>query len=160
MAIKFGAENLNKHRELAESVKNGLDRNGAVISEKESHGTYYENLPEGLTKKQVEDLSKYNVHYIAAAHLAVGEMAADAFVEDKNLDRVTASMGYFGKNDSIDMTVDRSKTYQNRLTDGDDKEVTKHLVVKTQITTASGKGYGVKAIRDSMSQEFEGMFKK
>jgi len=161
MTVKFKSENIQKYRDLVDSIKDNLEVNGTNIKEKESHSAYYANLPEGITKTQVETISKYNSKFVTASHVAIGEMAADIFQKDKNAQQVYGSIGFFSKSDSIDITVNRSKTYQNHLAENEaDKEVTKHLVMKAIVTTQSSKGYGVKSVKEAMSEEFQDMFKK
>lgn len=161
MSVNFKSENLQKHKDLANKIKDNLVAENNIIKEKTPRLAYIENLPEGITPEQVEELSKYNGKFVTAAHVAVGEMAADIFKGSKSIENVEAEVGYFGKNDSINISVARTKTFQNHLAKDDaDKEVTKYLVMQTTITTASAKGTGLKAVRDSMSEEFAGMFNK
>ena len=111
--------------------------------------------------EHVEELAKYNSKFVTSAHVAVGELAADIFKQNKNIDQVEAQLGFFGKTDSIEIGVSRTKTYQNHLAERpEDKEITKHLVMKTTVTSQSIKGYGLKSVRESMSEEFQGMFSK
>lgn len=161
MTVNFKSENVGKYKELSDKIKETLEVADATIKEKESHLAYYGNLPEDISKKQVEELAKYNSKYVTATHVAVGELAADIFKGKKSIESVEAEVGYFGKADSISISVSRSKTYQNHLAkDEADKEVTKQLVMQTTVTSQSAKGYGLKAVRESMSEEFAGMFKK
>lgn len=161
MAVNFKTEALAKHKDLSNSIKDHLDVSGTTIKEKEPHSAYYANLPEGISKKEVEEIAKYNSKFVTAAHVAVGEMASEIFVKDKSASEVNATVGFFGKSDSIDITVNRSKTYQNHLaTNEAEKEVTKHLVMKTTVTSQSVKGHGLKSVREAMSEEFQGLFKK
>jgi hypothetical protein len=161
MAVNFKNETVQKYKDLSDKIKEELVVEGASIKEKESHSAYFNNLPEGVTKKQVEEVAKYNSKFVTASHLAVGELAADVFKSNKSIDQVEAELGYFGKQDTINMTVFREKTYQNHLAkDPSEKEVTKHLVMQSTVTSQSVKGYGIKALRDAMSEEFESMFKK
>lgn len=161
MSVKFTSENLQKHGELAGKIKAGLTVEGTTIKEKESHSAYIANLPEGHTAKSVEELSKYNGRFVTATHVAVGELAADIFKGNKSVDSVEAEIGYFGKNDSISINVAREKVFQNHLAkDPSEKEVVKNLVMHTTVSSSSVKGSGLKAVRDSMSEEFSGMFKK
>lgn len=157
----FTSDNVQKYKPLSGEIKKGLTVNGATIKENESHATYYANLPEGHTQKSVEELAKYNSKYVTASHVAVGELATEVFLENPSVNQVEAQIGFFGKSDNIEISVSRSKTYQNHLAENDaDKEVTKHLVMKTTVTSTSAKGYGVKAVKDSMSEEFQGLFSK
>lgn len=161
MTVNFKSENVMKHKDLSDKIKSSLEVNGTTIKEKESHSAYLSNLPEGIERKHVEDLAKYNSKFVTSAHIAVGELAADIFKHDKSATQVEAQVGFFGKTDSIEVAVSRSKTYQNHLAERDeDKEITKHLVMKTTVTSQSVKGYGLKAVRDSMSEEFQGLFSK
>lgn len=161
MTVNFKADNLQKHKPLSSKIKEACVVDGTSIKETESHSAYYGNLPEGITKKEVEELAKYNSKFVTAAHVAVGEMASEIFVKDKNASEVNAQIGYFAKTDDISIAVSRSKIYQNHLAENEaDKEVTKHLVMKTTVTSQSVKGYGLKSVRESMSEEFQGLFKK
>ena len=161
MSVTFKSENLSKHKELSDKIKEALVAEGTSIKEPESHSAYFNNLPEGISRKEVEEVAKYNTKFVTAAHVAVAEVAANIFVNDKSAQEVNATVGFFGKSDSIDVTINRTKTYQNHLASNDDeKEVTKHLVMKTTVTSQSMKGYGLKSIRESMSEEFQGLFKK
>jgi hypothetical protein len=161
MAVNFKSDNIQKHKDLSDKIKDALEVNGATIKEKESHSAYLSNLPEGIGKKEIEELSKYNSKFVTATHVAVGELAADIFNKDKNIQQVEAEVGYFGKSDTINISVFKEKTYQNHLAkDESEKEVTKHLVMQSTITSQSIKGSGLKAVRESMSEEFSNMFKK
>ena len=172
MAVVFKSDNVQKYSDIKDSIKAGLKvediANGskhANIVEVEDHNAYYSNLPDGHTKKTVDELSKYNVRFANAAVIAVAEVAADVFLENKSVDTVDAKIGYFGSRDSIEPTVSRTKTYQNRLVDPENPgaepaEITKDLVIKTTISTLSGDGYGLKAVRESMSREFSDLLKK
>ena len=60
MSVNFKSQAIEKHRELADSIKSNLVVDGTTIKETESHAAYYANLPEGITQKEVESLSKYS----------------------------------------------------------------------------------------------------
>lgn len=161
MTIKFKADNLQKHKELSDAIKSNLALDGTSIKEKEGHGAYYGSLPEELDKKTVEAVANYNSRFITASHIAIGEMAAECFNKNKDATEVEAELGYFGKSDKINVSVSREKVYQNHMATGDQpKEITKHLVMKTSVSSTSAKGYGLKSIRDSMSEEFRDNFNK
>lgn len=161
MTVKFKSDNIEKYRVLADGIKDSLVVSEATITEKEPHSAYYNNLPEGIGKKEIEELSKYNSKFMTAAHIAVGELAADVFKSKKSVTSVAAEIGYFANSDSININVSRSKTYQNHLAKpGEDKEVTKQLVMQTTVNSQFNNGYGLKAVRASMSEEFAEMFKK
>ncbi len=158
MAVTFKNETLAKHSQLAGSIKNNLVVENTTIKEQESHKAYYENLPEGIQKETVETIAGYNQSYVAAAHVAVGEIAADEFNKNKELERLDAQLGFFGKKDSIEMTVHREKTYRNNFAETEeDKQLKKHLVVTASVKSS---GHGLKPIREAMSEEFANSFAK
>lgn len=158
MSVNFKSEALQKHAGLAASIKDSLEVKGTSVAEKESHGAYYSNLPEGLTKEVVEDLSKYNNAFTAAAHVAFGEVAADIFVNNADAQKVNGEIGFFGKRDNIELTAHREKTYRNNFAESEeDKELKKHLVINASVNVS---GYGLKSIREAMSEEFKDKFAK
>lgn len=161
MSLNFKSETIGKFKDLSDNIKANLIVEDTSIKEKEPHSAYYAGLPEGINKKSVDELSKYNSRFMTAAHVAVGELAAGMFKGNKAVSVVEAELGFFGKNDSINITVQRSKTYQNHLAkDGDSKEVTKNLVMSTTASVHSAKGTSLKSVKEAMSEEFSGMFKK
>lgn len=158
MAVNFTTDTLQKHKPLANAIKEGLVVEGNTIKEAESHATYFGNLPEGIERDTVESIAKYNNDYVGASHVAIGELAAGIFNEDKDAQKVEASMGFFGKKDKLTTTVHRTKTYRNNFAEKEeDKELKKHLVMQTSIQTS---GHGLKSIRESMSEEFKNSFAK
>jgi len=160
MSFTFKSDNLEKHRELSDKIKENLVVEDTTIKEKEEHSAYYKNLPDGITKKEVEAISKYNSKFITSAHLAVGELATDIFKGNKKAEEVNANIGYFGPQDNIEISIFREKTYQNHLAKDGNTEITKNLVMQTTVNSISNKGLGLKAAREAMSQEFANMFKK
>lgn len=159
--MKFTSDIVGKYQDLATKIAEGLEATDGVIKEKESHSAYYANLPEGHTKDGVVELTKYNSKFVTASHVAVAQLAADVFKKSKSTERVYASVGFFGPNDSIDIQVDRSKTFTNHLAkDENEKEITKHLHMSTAVNMKSAKGTSIKSVKDSMGEEFKGMFSK
>lgn len=158
MAISFNAEALKKHKPLSDAVKGTLEVNGTTIKEKEDHKAYFENLPNDWDKEKVEELSKYNHSFVAATHVAFGELASEIFEENKEAMRVDCKVGFFGARDSIATTVHREKVYSNNFAETEaEKKLTKHLVMNTTVETST---YGLKSIRESMSEEFRDRFAK
>lgn len=158
MTVNFKNETLKKHNPLAGNIKSTLTVEGSTIKETESHSAYFSNLPEEISKEQVEVLAKYNNHFVQASHVAVGEIATEAMLANPDLTRMDAKLGFFGPRDSVEMTIHRDKTYRNNFAENEeDKELKKSLVMNTSINTS---GYGLKAIKDSMSEEAKGLFAK
>lgn len=158
MTVNFKSENLQKHQPLATKIKETLVVDGSAIKEEESHKAYFENLPEGIDKSTVENVAKYNQNFVTAAHVAVGEIAADQFNKNKELNRMDAKLGFFGKRDNVELTVHREKEYRNNFAETEEeKTLKKHLVINSSVSSSD---YGLKSIRDSMSEEFSNSFAK
>lgn len=156
MTVRFTSEAIEKHRGLADAIKSGLGVEGTVIKEKESHSAYNANLPDGITPDTIKAVSKYNGSFVKAAHVAIGETAAEIFKSDKSVDKVTASMGYFAPSDSLNFTAERSRVYPNPQAGADDPaKITKNLVLTM---TDDIRGQSVKSLRDAMSAEFTNKF--
>jgi len=158
--MEFKADNLTKFKALADKIKATLEVENHAIKEAKSHTAYYDNLPEGHTRDTVAALSDYNSKFVTASHIAVGEIATGILAKDKKVDTIEAEIGMFGKNDHINITVNRSKTYNNFLAkDDQDKEITKHLVMTTSVSMHSAKGTALKSVKEAMGEEFHGKFK-
>lgn len=156
--VIFTHDIATKNRSLVDSIKGNLQHEGAVIKEKTVHQAYDQNLPEGLTPEIIKELSHYNGTFANATRVAIGEMAAEIFNADKEVNRVEGSVGYFAHGDSMNVTVDRTRKYVNPKTTGeDDKTVTKHLVITDSFEL---KGASYKSLKDSMSTEFANTFSK
>lgn len=150
---------LEKHSGLANSILEYLKSEDGTITETESHGAYNKNLPEGITPDTVEALSNYNAKFVSAAHAAVGEMAADIFAKDKKRENVQAQIGFFGKNDTIEIDVSRKETFTNHYAkEGEPKEVVKPLFMSTTVNIKSAKGIGLKAIKQELSKTLSSKF--
>lgn len=156
--VIFNHDFATKNHSLVVSIKGNLEYEGAVIKEKSPHHAYDQNLPEGLTPELIKELSRYNGTFANATRLAIGEMAAEIFNADKEVNRVEGSVGYFAHGDSMNVTVDRTRTYANpKATGEDDKTVTKHLVITDSFEL---KGASCKSLKDSMSTQFANTFSK
>lgn len=74
---------------------------------------YIKNLPEDITVEQIKTINKYNTEFTAAAGLAFGEVAVGVLKKNKDLDRANLTIPTVDR-DTINMTFDRSKTYNDR----------------------------------------------
>jgi len=158
MSVNFKAEALQKHQPLAAKIKDSLVVEGPAIKEEESHKAYFDNLPEGLDKSIVENVAKYNQSYVTAAHVAVGEIAAEQYNANSDLTRMDAKIGFFGKRDCIELTVHREKEFRNNFAENEEDKIRKkHLVINSSVSSSD---YGLKSVRDAMSEEFSNTFAK
>jgi hypothetical protein len=146
---------------LADKIQENLVINDGNIEEKEKHSVYDSNLPEGVTPETVNKIAKYNAAFINASHIATARMAAELFKEDKNKNVVNASIGFFGPDDTVDITVHRSKTFTNSFAkEGEPKEVEKNLYMQSAVTVRSNSGIGLKSLKEELSNELSSLFKE
>lgn len=156
MTVRFQNEQIDKHRPLADAIKDNLVVDKDTIKEKEQHQAYNANLPEGFTPALVKDLAAYNARFVKAGHIAVGEVAAEVMSKDKSVDKVSANIGYSAPSDSLNFTVERNRVYPNPQATGDEPtKITKHLVISMSTDI---RGQSVKSIRDAMSEGFKDRF--
>lgn len=158
MSVHFNNDKLKKHRGMADQIKSHLTVADNNITEAESHSAYHATLPEGLTPEVVNKVADHNIAFNKAAHLAVGELAGEVFLADRDVEVVRAELGYFGKHDSVTMSVYPTKEFRNiHAKPGEEQTITKHLVINTTTTTNIP---GLKGLRAAMSEEFAEMFSK
>ena len=164
MSVIFKNDKVTEHRASVDKIKAALQRGdnntkgAATFKEAEPHTAYNACLAEGLTPEIIEKVSQNNQAFAKATHIAVAELAGDVFVADPNIDKVVASVGYFGGNSSLITSVDRSKEYPNiKAGEGEPTKITKHLVVSQDEDI---RGHGLKSLKDSLSAEFKDSFLK
>lgn len=160
MSVTFKNEGLAKHRDLANSIKATLHREGAQILEKESHGAYNANLPEGFTADSVKALTRYNGHYLKASTLAVGEFAAAEFKTDKKLQELTAKVGFQAPGDAYVFSVEREHEFpiprgKDEAPDAPRRKTVKHLHIERTVELS---GTSIKSVTSLMSEEFKDRF--
>jgi len=149
------------YTELADKIQKNLEVQDGNIEEKEKHSVYDQNLPDNITPDMVKSLAKYNAAFVNASHIAVGRMAANLFKEDKKKQTVNASIGFFGPDDTVDITVHRSKTFTNSFAkEGEPKEVEKTLYMQSSVTVRSNNGSGLRNLKEELSKELSSIFNK
>lgn len=156
--VTFKNDTANKYRVIADKIKAGMTREGTLLSETESHSAYNASLPEGLTPEIIKQVSAHNCNFTKAAHVAVAEMAAEVLVENPELTRVHAKVGFFAPSDNLIFNIDRSREYPvPKAAEGEPLKVTKHLVISCDEDI---RGQGLKSLKDSLSNEFKDLFVK
>ena len=73
---------------------------------------YYENLPENITKEQVDEIDAYNTDYMSGGVVAFGKHFSQLAADNPNLNVFQGELKMSGKN-SISVQTDRVKTYPN-----------------------------------------------
>ena len=163
MALQFNSTRIDAHRELADKIKEAskVDVAARQITEETPCGTYMGNLPEGLTPELVAAKAAYDSRFLSAAHVAVGELAAELFNNDQEAKEVSASFGYGDARGKLSFDVTRQTEYRNSFAkEGEASHVTKHLVMSATVHATSNVGHGLKALREDLSEQFVGSFKK
>ena len=123
-------------------------RNGAITAE---DNTFEKTLPEDLTMDIVNKVSDHNTTFVSAGIHAMGRMAIDAMSQHKNLDSASGTINMGGK-DTLAATIDRSRTYANRLQEGA-TDVVKYGVTDVDYTVVAGKNAGqLKKVRQAIGE--------
>lgn len=148
-------ENISR---IAEVIKSNLDytvnESVAKVEEKERRSSYLSCLPEGVDKEIIDKVDKYNREFIAATHRAVGETASEIMKKDKAVQTVTASVGFMGARDSIDLNVERQVEMKNNFAkEGQPDTVVKHLYMTGKVNTHVPSSV-VKSIKEELAEAF------
>lgn len=126
--------------EMSEKIKSQLKidgRNGHITGE---DNIFESTLPEDLTMETVNKVSDHNTTFVAAGVHAMGSLAVEAMKDHSHLNEATGSIKMGGK-DTLDVNIERSRTYANRLQEGAD-DVVKHGVMDINYTVMAGKNAG------------------
>jgi len=100
---------LSLSAQIAASVT--VDKEAGKVDYKVEEGkdnVYVQNLPEGITAETVAQINDYNALFVAAGTHAVGNAGIDAFVANKDLTRVNATLPTVGK-DAVKISMERTK---------------------------------------------------
>ncbi len=127
-----------KVRTLATSLKEefSYDPSTHTIAGEKS---FENHLPDGLDMKTVEGVHDYEVQFVAASGLAVGQMAIEAMAMDKGIDKISGSFN-MGKRNEASHVVTREKKFTNIA---DPKSpIHKHGDLSTTYTVYAGLNQG------------------
>lgn len=104
--------------ELSEKIKLGLsvERETGIGSEKTD--TYYDNLPEGVTRETDKAVDDYRSLYVPAAVKAAGDLHVEALAGNKKLTQATTQVKV-GAYNELSVVTDRSKVFTNSFGDGE-----------------------------------------
>ena len=123
-------------------------RNGAITAEE---NTFEKTLPEDLTMDIVNKVSDHNTTFVAAGVHAMGQMAIESMGQHKNLDSASGTIKMGGK-DTLEVGIDRSRTYANRLQEGA-TDVVKYGVTDIDYTVVAGKNAGqLKKVKQAIGE--------
>ena len=104
--------------ELSEKIKASIAVDGTTGVGSEKADTYYDNLPEGLTKEIDTAVDDYRGLYIPAAVKAAGDLHVEALAGNKKLNQATTQLKVGAYND-LSVVTDRSKVFSNSFGDGE-----------------------------------------
>lgn len=97
---------------LATNVKEDLQYNKDTHTINSEHDLYSKHLPEDLSMEVVEKVNGYDIAFVAATGMAVGEMAIEKMAKEKNVEQISAEFN-MGKKNSISHVVTRERTFTN-----------------------------------------------
>lgn len=126
-----------------------LDANTGVGAVKSD--VYHDNLPEGLTKQVVTEVSNYNSDFIAASTYAFGKLAVDAMKGNTGLTTATVEIPMAGK-DNVAIATERQHVFNvPSRGEGKPEEITKYGSTTVAYTVHNGKNAGqLKAARNAI----------
>lgn len=157
MAVTFKGERIDKYEAVTAEYTNNFEKNEkGIYVEKERMAPIYANLPEGVTKKQYEEIKKVEDACFNAAHISLAQSAANDFKNDPELQEVVGEF-QIGPNNRTKVAIARSKSYPNPQHKENPElpaEITKHLQVRT---SSKNKGRDYEAIRRELSTRYEEM---
>jgi hypothetical protein len=137
-------------RKLAEKITIGLEYNAEDHSITGSKDLYESCIPEDLSMPVVKKVHSFDTDFVAAGALAFGTAALGHIKKDKTLDRVTGEIPMDGRN-KAGFAMDRSKTYENRL--GDGEKVTKFGEMHVSMEVRPGRNVGdLKAVKKELNE--------
>ncbi len=132
--------------EVSKEVIDMSQKIASVLSyDAESHtftvpkDTFKTCIPEHLSEKIIKEVNDFQTDFVAAGAKAVGEASIDKLKEDKKIDRVFAELAMQGRN-KASYAMDRTKTYENRL--GNGEKVEKFGVLTTKYHVRTGRNVG------------------
>lgn len=125
-----------------------VDNSTGVVVEKDDTSVFDTNLPNGLTPKQVKDLSDYSKDYAAAGVYAIGQISRNAFAANQSLTKVSGDLK-MGYKDSLHVAVSKTQV----VVDGKDDEPVTKYGVQSVLTVRHGKDDGQMKIARNMFAE-------
>ncbi len=125
---------------LAENVRKDLqyEKDTHTISSGEKN-LYESHLPETLTMEVVEKVNGYDVAFVAATGLAVGEMAIEHMAKEKSVEQISAEFP-MGKKNGVAHVVTRERVFTN-ITDAKNP-VHKFGDLASTLTVQAGRNQG------------------
>lgn len=128
-----------------------LDKDTGIGTEIEAGKLYEDNLPDGLTMKEVKLKADYDTKFVAAAAHAAGVMSIEAMKANPNLNETSFDFR-IGVRDELNVGTDRRREYTNRL-GGAEETIVKHGDMRTKyVNKAASQSAGqLKIVRQSIA---------
>ena len=152
--------------ELADAIKKDLTVNDTAIGVIAEKDPYYSNIPENLTKENVDDTHAYDRTFLAASTKAIGDMAIDHMKEHKKVTLMTGcvNMGDAGKGRFNTNEVTLHKDFEVRIPSKDGESATKvkplHVVSKLTVIGTGSKSGAMGAVLDGLTEVASEAFAK
>lgn len=143
--------------QLADSIRKDLKIGEAGVAADLGKDFFERNLPENISMADVKRVDGFRSDLIAAATLALGETAIDAFKKDKNLPQV--SLQIKTNQDKIQVQIDRERKFPNRMGGEGAPDIVRHLQANVRYKVASAGDRGAfKQVRDHLREQGSKIF--
>ncbi len=124
------------------------DKDSHTIKAEEN--IYAKNLPEGLSMEVVDKVNNYDVQFVAASGLAVGEIAIQHMAKEKTVEQISAEFS-MARHNSVNHVVTRERTFTN-ITDPSNP-IPKYGDLATKVTIQAGRNQGeLKKVRNTLHE--------
>lgn len=133
---------------LSENIKKELKYDKDSHTIKSENSVYSENLPDGITMDTVEKVNHYDVTFVAATGMAVGEMAIHQMAKEKTVEQISAEFP-MSKHNNVTHVVTRERTFTN-IADPNNP-IPKWGDLATKVTIQAGRNQGeLKKVRNTL----------
>lgn len=110
-----------------------------------------------VTADEIVRVQKFGTDLTAASALAGGELAVDGFYSDKKLEQV--SLEFNLNKDVLGITVDRQKSFPNRMGGENAPDVIRHCQIQARYTTnATGNRGAYQQVRTHFREQGAAIF--
>ena len=144
--------------ELSKKIEKHLAWDKEAHSINGDKDTFKTCIPDELNEKVIRAVNEFQTDFVAAGAHAFGNMAINHLKKDGNLSRIEGGIPMVGR-DHVSYVMDREKTYENRL--GNGETVQKFGVLSTVVEMRPGRNVGdYKQIRKELGELAAAALKK
>jgi hypothetical protein len=142
---------------LADAIKKDLKIGTAGVVEDPGKDFFERHLPENISLADVKRVDSFRSDLLAAATLALGEVAVPYFQKDKEAQQVSLQFGL--NKDKASIQIDRERKYPNRMGGKDAPDIVYNCNPNVSYRMAAASSTGeYKRVRDHLRSEAAKIF--